>query len=183
MTPTTIETERLLLRPFRLDDAPAVQRLASAREIAEMTLQIPHPYPEGGAEAWITASAARDGVFEFAIVAREDEELVGSIGLAVKREHRRAELGYWIGVPYWGRGYATEAGAAMVRYAFETLDLHRVFAIHYAKNAASGRVLQKLGMSYEGRQRGHILKWGEFLDEELYGILRDDPALADLDTS
>ena len=69
---------------------------------------------------------------------RDDEVLVGAVGLRLKREHDRAELGYWIGVPYWGRGYATEAAAAVVGYAFETLGLHRVFASHYTKNAASG---------------------------------------------
>jgi RimJ/RimL family protein N-acetyltransferase len=162
------------LRPFRLDDAAAVQRLASAREIAEMTLNIPHPYPDGAAEAWITASAARDDAFEFAIVASADGSLVGAIGLALQRVHSRAELGYWIGVPYWGCGYATEAAGAVLEYAFATLELHRVYAIHYSKNPASGRVLQKLGMTHEGRQRGHVLKWGEYLDEEVYGILRDE---------
>jgi RimJ/RimL family protein N-acetyltransferase len=177
VTRPTLETERLLLRPFRLDDAADVQRLAGAREVAEMTLMIPHPYPEDAAVAWIERQEAaheRGDTVEFAIVAREDDSLVGAIGLMLERAHDRAELGYWIGVPYWSRGYATEAAAAVLGYAFETLELHRVCAFHYAKNPASGRVLQKIGMTHEGRLRSHTLKWGEYLDDELYGILRDE---------
>ena len=177
MTRPTLETERLLLRPFRLEDAPVVHRLASAREIAEMTLTIPHPYPDGAAEGWISRHAAsfeRGEAVDFAIVVRDDDTLVGAVGLGLQPEHDRAELGYWIGVPYWGRGYATEAAAAVLGYAFGTLGLHRVFAFHYAKNAASGRVLQKIGMTHEGRRRAHTLKWGEYLDNETYGILRDE---------
>ena len=100
--------------------------------------------------------------------------LVGAVGLELQRDHDRAELGYWIGVPHRNRGYATEAARAVLGYAFETLGLHRVFAFHYSKNAASGRVLQKIGMTHEGRRRAHPLKWGEYLDNEVYGILRDE---------
>ena len=177
MTRPTLETERLLLRPFGLEDAPALQSLASAREIAATTLTIPHPYPDGAAAEWISGRAAafeRGEAVDFAIVVRDEEVLVGAVGLRLRREHDRAELGYWIGVPYWGHGYATEAAAAVVGYAFQTLGLHRVLASHYTKNAASGRVLEKIGMTHEGRRRAHTLKWGEYLDEEVYGILRDE---------
>jgi RimJ/RimL family protein N-acetyltransferase len=165
------------LRPFRLEDAPDVQRLAAAREIAAMTLMIPHPYPEGAAAEWISSHEAafdRGEAVDFAIVEREDGLLVGAVGLGLQREHDRAELGYWIGVPYWNRGYATEAASAVLRYAFETLGLHRVFAFHYTTNPASGRVLQRVGMTHEGRRRSHTLKWGEYLDNEVYGMLRDE---------
>jgi len=165
------------LRPFRLEDAPQVQQLAAAREIAAMTLTIPHPYPEGAAEAWIerhSPAFERGESIDFAIVVRQGSELVGAVGLNLQREHDRAELGYWIGVPYWNRGYATEAARAALGYAFETLGLHRVFAFHYTTNPASGRVLQKIGMTHEGRRRAHSLKWGEYLDNETYGILRDE---------
>ena len=95
-------------------------------------------------------------------------------GLVLRREHNRAELGYWIGVPYWNHGYATEAASTVLRYAFETMDLHRVYAFHFTTNPASGRVLEKIGMTHEGTRRGHTLKWGEYLDNEAYGILRDE---------
>jgi RimJ/RimL family protein N-acetyltransferase len=96
------------------------------------------------------------------------------VGLRVEPDHRRAELGYWIGVPYWGKGYATEAARALVQYGFETLQLHRIFASHFANNSVSAKVLRKIGMRHEGRQRGHILKWGEFLDIEMYGMVGSD---------
>jgi acetylornithine deacetylase/succinyl-diaminopimelate desuccinylase-like protein len=89
-------------------------------------------------------------------------------------DHDRAEIGYWIGKPYWGRGYATEAAAAVLSYGFGALNLHRMHAYHYSRNPASGRVLQKIGMSHEGRAPGHIKKWGTHEDCELYGILRAD---------
>ena len=101
-------------------------------------------------------------------------ELAGAIGLNLQREHDRAELGYWIGVPYWGQGYATEAGREVVRYGFEDLALNRIYAFHFVTNPASGRVLQKIGMRYEGKRRQHTLKWGEYLDNEAYGILRSE---------
>jgi RimJ/RimL family protein N-acetyltransferase len=92
--------------------------------------------------------------------------------LRLDDEHHHGELGYWLGKPYWGMGYATEASREMLRYGFEELKLHRIFASHFKHNAASGRVLTKLGMRHEGCQREHLRKWDQFVDSELYGILR-----------
>ena len=93
----------------------------------------------------------------------------------IEPDHRHAELGYWIGVPFWKSGYATEAARAVVNHGFNTLGLHRIFATHFRDNLASARVLTKIGMRHEGCQRAHILKWGEFLDVEMYGMLASDP--------
>ncbi len=172
MSPTLI-TERLVLRPFALDDAPAVQRLAGDREIAQSTLLIPHPYPDGAAEAWIKGHQEPSDNEVFAIVSKEGE-VMGAIGLHLERFHRRAEIGYWLGVPYWGRGYATEAAKAVIGYAFETLGVRRVFAFHFTRNPASGRVLAKAGMQREGTMRQHLVKWDERVDVDYYGILRED---------
>jgi len=110
----------------------------------------------------------------FAIERKEDGALVGAVGLRLEREHDRAELGYWIGVPYWGNGYATEAGKAVLRHGFEVEGLNRIYAFHFTNNPASGRVLQNIGMTFEGKRRAHTLKWGEYLDNEGYGILRSE---------
>jgi [ribosomal protein S5]-alanine N-acetyltransferase len=173
----TIDTARLTLRPFSLADAPTVQRLAGAREVADTTLNIPHPYPDGAADQWIATHAenftAGDGA-TFAIVLRATSELCGAIGLDISRRHRRAELAYWIGVPYWNQGYATEAAAALLAYGFTTLQLHRIHARHVTRNPASGRVMQKIGMTFEGIQREHFLKGDRFEDVANYGILRDE---------
>ena len=172
-----LQTARLVLRPFTLADAPAVRRLAGERDVAATTLNIPHPYEEGVAEDWIRTHAPRFESGElatFAITERGTGELLGAIGLAITPQHERAEMGYWIGKSYWGRGYATEAAAAMLAYAFDVLGLNRVHATHLTRNPASGRVMHKVGMTYEGRSREHLKKWGVFEDVERYGILRSE---------
>ena len=163
-----ITTPRLTLRPFTPADAPAVQELASAYEVALNTLSIPHPYPDGAAEQWI---AMRDeSTLNFAI---DDGRVVGAAGLMLKGD-RIAELGYWIGVPFWGRGYASEAAAALVRHGFEELNLQRIYAGVFTRNLSSGRVLEKVGMRYEGTLRQHVFKWDRYLDVAYYGILREE---------
>lgn len=172
-----LETERLVLRGFSLADAPAVKRLAGAREVAAGTLLIPHPYPAGAAEQWISghpASWQAGDSATLAIERREDGALVGAISLGLEPDHDRGEIGYWVGTPYWGQGYCTEAARALLQFAFETLGLNRIHAYHFSNNSASGRVLQKVGMKHEGRRRQHTLKWGEYLDNEAYGILRGE---------
>jgi RimJ/RimL family protein N-acetyltransferase len=108
----------------------------------------------------------------FALMA--SDTLIGSIGLTLTPQHHRGQLGYWIGVAYWNRGYATEAARAVVAYGFDELELHRIWAPHFASNPASGRVLQKLGMKYEGQQREHYLRFGRYQNAENYGMLRRD---------
>ncbi len=171
----TLETGRLVLRPFTLDDAPAIHAHVSQWDVASTTLNIPHPYEPGMAESWVRthaiSAAAGDG-FTLAITERAAGTLVGSIGLRVWEAHGRGELGYWIGKPYWGRGYVTEAAGAVMAYGFGTLALNRIEAHHLSRNPASGRVMQKLGMTWEGRMRDHVKKWGSFEDVEAYSILR-----------
>ena len=113
-----ISTPRLVLRRFTREDAPAVQRLAGAPEVALNTLLIPHPYPDGEAERWISThdEAFQRGDMTFAITMAEDQGLVGAIGLHSKPDHDRAEIGYWIGLPFWGKGFATEAASAVLRH-------------------------------------------------------------------
>ena len=174
MTTPTLHTDRLLLRAHTLADAPELARLAGAREVAATTLRIPHPYSVADAEAFITGWQDADERVAFAIVLRESSVLLGGMGLRLENQHRHAELGYWIGTPYWGNGYATEAARAVLRHGFEVRKLHRIHASHFANNAASGNVLHKIGMKHEGRLRQHILKWGQFVDLELYGLLDTD---------
>ncbi len=172
-----LETERLVLRPFGPADAPDVQRLAGDREIADTTERIPHPYEDGMAEAWIATHTERfrkrQGC-EFAIILKDTSELTGAIGLTLTMTHRRGELGYWIGRPFWGQGYCTEAGRFVIDYGFSSFDLHRIQARCMSRNLASGRVMQKLGMKHEGRLHGYMLKWGVFEDVEVYGMLKDN---------
>lgn len=171
-----LETERLVLRPLQLSDAAEVQRLAGDREVASTTRLIPHPYPDGMAEQWISSLEglyAKGRSCSFAIT-RRDGTLMGAIGLSIEPADHHAELGYWVGRPYWNQGYCTEAARAVLAFAFETLKLRRVYAHYMARNPASGRVMEKLGMQREGCLRQHRFKWGEYEDLILCGILQHE---------
>lgn len=171
-----LRTDRLTLRGFVPEDAPEVQRLVGARQVAR-TLPVPHPYEDGMAEEWI---ASHRSAFEggrhvsLAVTLRKHGALIGCITLDLNARDENAELGYWIGAPYWGRGYATEAVNEMLCYGFEELGLHRVHASHLGNNPASGKVLQKVGMSHEGTRPEHYERWGEHHDCVLYGLLASD---------
>lgn len=169
----TLETARLKLRPYAEGDIAELLSLIGTREVAATTLRIAHPYTEQDARDFL-ALAQEPGRIWLAVTLRSDGRQIGGIGLRVDDQHQHAELGYWLGVPYWGQGYATEAAREMLRYGFEDLGLHRIFASHFSHNPASGRILVKLGMRYEGCQREHLRKWDEFVDSELYGILRQE---------
>ena len=173
----TLQTQRLMLRPFRESDASDVQRHAGLREIADTTLNVPHPYGDGMAEAWIRTHSPRFAARELATFAIADrtDALIGAIGLRMEPAHRRAELGYWIALPFWNNGYASEAAQAVIDYGFTTLGLNRIQATHMVRNPASGRVMQKVGMRYEGLHRQYVMKNGRFEDLARYAILRDDP--------
>lgn len=172
-----LKTERLLLRPFRLSDAPDVRRLAGEREIADTTLNIPHPYEEGMAEAWI--SGHKEGfetgrLCNFALTLRGSGDMIGAMGLVITSRFDHAELGYWVGKPYWGRGYCTEAARAVVEYGFTRLGLHRIHASYFARNPASGRVMHNLGMKQEGVLRQHVKKWDKYEDLLVFGLLKHE---------
>ncbi len=176
-----LRTGRLSLGLVEPSEAPRVAELAGDREIARNTESIPHPYPEEEAEKVIArvrrrVASSTEAVFAVRLSDHgsgdEDGELIGMMGLHPEPEHERAGMGYWIGKPYWNRGYATEAGREVVRWGFEEQGLRRIYAESFSRNAASRRVLQKLGMRREGVLRSHFKKWNEFVDVEVYGLLR-----------
>ncbi len=173
----SLRTERLILRAFTLKDAPDIQRLVGEWRVARTLLSVPHPYEDGLAEEWISGHRSefeRGESVHFAVVLREWGKLCGACGLMINSSDANAELGYWIGLPYWGRGYASEGAREVVRYGFEELGLHRVYAAHFGNNSASGRVLRKIGMSYEGTRREHHRKYGDYEDLVEYGLLASE---------
>jgi ribosomal-protein-alanine N-acetyltransferase len=173
----TLTTDRLTLRPFELDDAWDVERLAGMREIADTTLNIPHPYPVGAATAWIESHQPawdNGSSATFAIIETQTAKLVGAITLMMKREHRRAELGYWIARDRWNNGYATEASQSILDFGFEFLGMHRIEARHFVRNPASGQVMEKLGMRKEGVERDWAIKWERFESLVVYSILESE---------
>lgn len=172
-----LETERLQLRQLELSDAPIVQRLAGDPAIAATTLTIPHPYTLDAAEAWIQGTQEgfkRGDDYVFALVRKTDGEFIGVMEISPEREHKRAELGYWVARSQWGQGYATEAARRLIRFGFEELKLNRIYATYFTHNPASARVMQKAGMTFEGVRRQHILKNGQFIDLGEYAILREE---------
>jgi ribosomal-protein-alanine N-acetyltransferase len=178
----TLETARLALRPWTLDDAPTLQRLAARREIADTMISIPHPYGAEQAKAWIASHPydfAQGRAVHFAIQLKSSGQLIGATELrSIDMEHAHAEISLWIGVEWWGRDFATEAASAMLRYGFEQLELNRIHAYHMVRNPASGHVMEKIGMRQEGLLRQCVRKWGRFEDVVLRAVLREDWAVS-----
>ena len=171
----TLTSARLCLRPFALADANDVQRLAGDKRVALAATTIPHPYPDGAAEAWISTHAdafSAKSEVAFAITLRDGGDLVGAISLLdISERHARAEIGYWTGIDHWNRGYCTEAFTRLVPYAFEELGITRIVARCSAQNAASARVMEKTGLKREGLLLKHSRKQGQFDDVLLYGLV------------
>ena len=174
----TLVTERLVLRPFTAVDASTVEELAGNRAIADTTLNIPHPYPKGAAALWIATHSQAfekgEGITLSVCKLNETHRIIGAIGIAIDPPHARGELGYWIAADEWGNGYATEASRAMISYGFSTLGLHRIQARHFTRNPSSGRVMQKLGMKFEGINREAFRKGNSFEDTAMYSILENE---------
>lgn len=173
----TISLDRLVLRPFTLEDCPRVQTLAGDKYVAKTTLYIPHPYKEGEAEKWISTHEndfQSKGVITLAIIEKEEKQLMGAISLGINRTYEHGEIAYWVGKAYSGKGYCTEAAKGLIRYGFEQENLNRVYARYMDNNPASGKVMEKIGMKYEGTLRKHVKKWGEYYDLLHYGILKSE---------
>lgn len=172
----TLENETLLMRPLESRDASAILDLAAAPEIAANTF-VPHPYPPEAAGDFIRLGRERwhsDEAYVFGIIEKSSQCFAGCMGIHPVPEHNRAEVGYWIGKPYWGRGLATSALRLLLRFGFETLKLNRVEAGHFDHNPASGRVMQKAGMRLESRRRKYVLHREQYQDVLWYAILRGD---------
>ena len=171
-------TERLRLRPFVAEDAEALHALADRREVTDTSTSLWQPFTLSAARIWIAgqSQAFRGGtsVF-FAMTLRTSGELIGSVELRnIDGDSAQAELAFWVGVPSWGSGFATEAAAAIVGFGFEKLGLNRIHAHHLARDTASGTVLRKLGMQREGVLRQRVRRGESFEDAVLYAILAED---------
>jgi len=143
-----IVTERLVLRPLEARDRDRLVLLANNWRVAKNLSTMPYPYTQAAADEWLGKQAELwAGGKTVALAITIGDELAGGIGVGV-RDHDAWEMGYWLGEPYWNRGYASEAAAALRDHAFAGLKLDKIVAGHYADNHASGRVLTKLGFRY-----------------------------------
>jgi [ribosomal protein S5]-alanine N-acetyltransferase len=163
-----------LLRPLVAADAESLARHANDCGVWEnLRDRFPHPYALADAESYIAHTAARSVQTSFGIIV--DDQAIGTIGLMLGDDIARqsAEVGYWIGREFWGRGIVVEALRAITRHAFETLSLDRVFAVPFATTTRSARVLEKAGYVKEGVMRHSAVKDGKLLDQLLYAAYRD----------
>ncbi|PEE33867.1 GNAT family N-acetyltransferase [Bacillus pseudomycoides] len=172
----TLQTERLILRPYELKDAIRAQALAGEREIIETTLAIPYPYLLEHAESWIQQHPRlieNGDAYPFAVVLKDENVLIGTMTLRIDKQHNKGELAYWIGKDYWGKGYATESAKKVMDFGFCELNLNRIWAPAMSKNQSSTQVMKKIGMTCEGTLKQDVLKWGTYEDVDIYGILKD----------
>jgi RimJ/RimL family protein N-acetyltransferase len=144
-----LETKRLTLRAPLLEDAKTVAALVNDRRIAENVARIPHPYRKTDAESFI-AGANRPGGEAVFLITLRDETIIGACGLMLQDKEQTPELGYWLGVEYWGKGYATEALHAVIDYAFTDLGYPALSAAARVTNPLSRRVLEKCGFQWTG---------------------------------
>ncbi|MBD3885916.1 GNAT family N-acetyltransferase [Phormidium tenue FACHB-886] len=174
----TLETDRLILRPLNPSDAPSIQEKVSVRAITDTTISIPHPYPDGEAERYITRQldAAEAGYsVTFGLECKSLEGICGILEIReIEQEHAQAELSFWVAAELWGQGYMSEALKPVIAFGFKYLSLNRLYAYHMLRNPGSGKVLQKNGFVQEGVLRQRVRKWGVFEDVALWAILQQD---------
>lgn len=165
--------ERCVIRPWRAGDEPSLVCHANSRKVSlNMRDRFPHPYSHADAEEWVRTASAETPVINFAIVVAG--AAVGGIGFELGTDvfRRSAEIGYWLGEEFWGRGIATEAVRAMTEYAFARFGVCRIHAVVFEWNPASMRVLEKAGYTCEGRRRMSVTKDGRTIDSFLYAVVR-----------
>jgi len=169
-----IKSKKFILRPFKKGDEASLQKHINNKIIARNTLRIPYPYKLKDARWWINRNLKLDKKKEkreinFAI--EIDGDVVGGIGLDKIYGHC-AEIGYWLGEKYWGRGIITEATKLVTKYGFDKLKLRRIYAFAFTWNKASAGVLENNGFKYEGKLRKHIKKGNKFFDDLLFAKVK-----------
>lgn len=174
----TLETSRLLLRDFEETDWQAVHRYAADPKVVRYMTWGPNTEEETRTYLALTRAAQQSQPrldFELALILKSKQRLIGGCGLHLTNlPHQEAELGYYLERAAWKQGYATEAALAMLAFGFEHVGLHRIFATCDPANTGSARVLEKIGMHYEGRLREHLWVKERWRDSLLYAVLEQE---------
>lgn len=173
-----LDTKRLILRPIEEADSDLLYPLINNLDVAIHMLNIPNPYPDGMLLSWIRAtreSMEHNERLDLTIILKATGAPIGVCGInQINWEHMNAEIGYWLGQPYWGNGYMTEAVVNMLDYGFDDYDFYRMYARCLMSNPASARVLEKSGMKFEGCARGEVYKDGKYLDVLHFGLIKPE---------
>ena len=162
------------VRSWEWRDRDSLVRYANNRNVwINLRDRFPHPYTKDDARRWLDIVVGSKPETNFAIAVAD--EAVGGVGYTIDSDvnYRSAEIGYWLGEDFWGRGIATEALIAVTEHAFSTYDLCRLYAHVFDWNPASARVLEKAGYVFEGRLRKSVTKAGQTIDQLMYAIVRD----------
>lgn len=170
----TLTSKRLILRAPSIVDIPQLTKLANNKNISTMLAGMPHPYITEDAEAFIEKTNQKyqqQKSVQYAIIDAKTQQLIGVVGFSISHVHNHVTLGYWLGEKYWGEGFMSEACATLMEYAFMHLNVYRVASHHFHTNPASGKVMKKIGLLYEGKRLGHFKKGKEYLDICDYGLL------------
>ncbi len=171
-------TERLFIRDYRRSDLEEFLRVVRQEEIYATTYGIPRNYTRRRGKWWlkiIRQNKLFGTSLEYAVFLRDSGVYIGNVGLInIAREHLRGDISYYIDRDCMNRGYATEAAQAMLQYGFEELGFHKISGVCMSRNPASRRVMEKLGMRYEGTLRDDLLKDGVYCDIDRLSILREE---------
>ena len=172
-----LKTSNLILRGHRDEDKVNLIKYANNPKISEQIINIPYPYTEKDASArleFVRKGFSSRQRFVFVINLKDSDELIGEIGLHLDRGTDEAQFGYWVAEPFWGKGIATEAVSAILKFCFTELELKRIYATHYPENIASGKVMQNNKMMNEGELKDHYKVGATFRSVVLYSMLSDD---------
>lgn len=174
----TLITERIVLsRPTENDLEDFVFQINSCEDFSKNLFNIPYPYPKENFLEWLPIcdeGIEKGTSYRFGIREKSNKKLIGLIGIHINKEHQKAEIGYWLGKNFWGKGYLTETLKAVLKFGFEELQLNKIYATHYLHNPASGKVMENSGMKLEGLLKQEYFHNGQFLDVNRYSILKED---------
>jgi RimJ/RimL family protein N-acetyltransferase len=177
-----LTTKRLILRQIEMKDASRLVEQINNLEISKWLLAVPYPYKNKDALWWINHCREKNKEkprksYEYLVELKSELGIIGGFGISsIKYDQGTADLGYWLGEDYWGKGYATEGVSRLIDYAFKDLKLRRLKIPAFATNPASNALAKKLGFTYEGRLRKAVIckATGKIHDENIWGLLRSE---------
>lgn len=170
-----IKAKDFTLREMRISDKKSIFKYANNKKIYRWTLNIPYPYTEKIAQDWIKRNQIKykqKNIDDLVLAIDVNGEMIGAIGIHKIEKNHKAEIGYWLGEPFWGKGIMSNALKVVIKYAFKEYKLKRLYAGVMLPNIGSAKVLEKNGFVLEGIQKKNILKDGKYIDEKIYALVK-----------